>query len=256
MRPFFLLRAHRTHLATRTEHDEKTRFGPIFRSPLNRLLIVKHDTTRRSHRTRDHTHTEHGKHRVWTAIPFNIEPTDNPSRSHNIRFKETPMSFKIEFPGSATAGNRTRTASLELRSVGQKIQVGFRKSQNKATKVKFFDIEDVEVLMTALMEHQGELAEMIGLATEAVAKGMTIKDGEIVAPKEEPKPAPTPAPAPKRFSLSTPAPTPTPTPAPAPAPAPAPTPEPKATKSVGSSATTAAEVRRAKMAEIRAKMGR
>lgn len=111
----------------------------------------------------------------------------------------------ITFPGSFTDTNRQRTAKLELRWYYGKMQVGFYKSDSAKSKAKWFDVEDIEVLMGGLLQNQEELSELIKLGTEAVAKGYTIENGKLVKP--EPKSEPTPQPESKRvtgFSLSTP----------------------------------------------------
>lgn len=109
----------------------------------------------------------------------------------------------ITFPGSFTDTNRQRTAKLELRWYYGKMQVGFYKSDSAKSKAKWFDVEDIEVLMGGLLQHQEELVELIKLGTEAVAAGYTIEDGKLVKPTVEAKPEPEAKP--KRvsgFSLS------------------------------------------------------
>jgi len=168
------------------------------------------------------------------------------------------LTTAVSFDGSTTPAGNTRPAALIVKVDHGNVKIGFNANTDYKTKVKWFKIEDIEVLMGALMDHQPELMEKIQLAKEAVAAGLVIEaNGDIVDPKPEaPKPAPKPAPkvAPKRFSLSS---VETKTEAVAEAPAPiVPPAPPKATLSIGSTATTAAEQRHSKLAAFRQQMGR
>ena len=151
-------------------------------------------------------------------------------------------SMKISFPGSITQAGKQRTASWELRHSFGKVQMGFAKSDSAKTKTKWFDLEEVEVIMGSLLENQTELASMIDLAKQGLELGMVIVDGELVDPKPEPKkeePVKEKAEEPKAktFSLSG-----------------GSTPPP--TKKVSTVAKAPSKSRSEKIAELRSKMGR
>tara|TARA_R110002096_G_scaffold151934_4_gene314749 strand:- start:475 stop:963 length:489 start_codon:yes stop_codon:yes gene_type:complete len=102
----------------------------------------------------------------------------------------------VEFPGSITAANRQRTAKLAIRCNKYDVwEIGFAKSNSSKTKMKWFPLEDMEVLIGGMLEFQGELAAKLAEAKAGIAAGYVISDdGHLVVPPppeavvvEEPK---------------------------------------------------------------------